>query len=320
VDVAKGRSSAIKLSLLAAIAAAATVVAVLLIAGLGDSTTATAGTTSDPVIYGAGDIACEPGSATTSNQCHEKKTSDIILNGGASKALAIGDLQYNTATLSNLKASYDKTWGRFKSITTPVLGNHESTGGGYFDYFYGSGVSSGPFGKRGLGYYSYNLGSWHVIGLNSNCSRVPCSKGSTQEKWLRSDLAANPRTCTLAFWHHPRFSSGHDGDGTFMKDIWQALYEANADVVLVGHSHDYERLAPMDAAGKLDRTRGIREFVVGTGGAFFTGLSSPRPNSEVRQNNTFGVLKLTLHSGSYDWKFVPEAGKTFTDSGSNACH
>jgi calcineurin-like phosphoesterase family protein len=288
-------------------------------AGIG-GVTATAATSTDPVIYAAGDIACEPGSATTSTQCHEKKTSDIIVNGAASKALALGDLQYNSASLSNLRNSYDKTWGRVKSITTPVIGNHESTANGYFDYFYGSGVNNGPFGQRGKGYYSYNLGTWHVIGLNSNCSRVPCSAGSAQEQWLRSDLAANRRACTLAFWHHPRFSSGHDGDGTFMQPIWKDLSDAKADVVLVGHSHNYERFAPMDGSGKLNRTNGIREFVVGTGGAFFTGISSAKPNSEVRQNNTFGVLKLTLHPTSYDWKFVPEAGKSFTDSGSNACH
>jgi hypothetical protein len=288
-------------------------------AGIG-GVTATAATPVDQVIYAAGDVACEPGSSTTSTKCHERKTSDIILNGGASKALALGDLQYNSASLSNLRNSYDKTWGRVKSITTPIIGNHESSANGYFDYFYGSGVNNGPFGQRGKGYYSYNLVAWHLIGLNSNCSRVSCSSGSAQEKWLRSDLAANPRACTLAFWHHPRFSSGHDGDGTFMQTIWKDLFDARADVVLVGHSHNYERFAPMNASGKLDRTNGIREFVVGTGGAFFTGISSAKPNSEVRQNNTFGVLKLTLHAASYDWKFVPEAGKTFTDSGSNACH
>jgi acid phosphatase type 7 len=274
----------------------------------------------DPVIYAAGDIACEPGSATTSTKCRESRTADIIRNGGATRALALGDLQYNSASLSNLRASYDKTWGTFKSITSPVLGNHESTGTGYFDYFNGSGASNGPAGPRGKGYYSYNVGSWHVIALNSNCSRVACSSGSAQESWLRADLAANPRACTLAYWHHPRFSSGHDGDGTFMQPIWNDLYNFNADLVLVGHSHNYERFAPMNSSGKLDNIRGVREIVVGTGGAFFTGLSSAKPNSQVRQNNTYGVLKLTLHPLSYDFKFVPEAGKTFTDSGSTSCH
>jgi len=271
-------------------------------------------------IYAAGDIACAPGDATTSTKCHEMKTSDIILAGGAARVLALGDLQYNSASLSNLRASYDRSWGRFKSITSPALGNHEGSASGYFDYFNGVGVNNGPAGTRGAGYYSFDVGSWHLIALNSNCARVSCSAGSPQMQWLRADLAAHPTPCTLAFWHHPRFSSGYDGDGTFMQDIWKTLYDAGADLVLVGHSHDYERLAPMNASGGLDRARGIREFVVGTGGAFPTGVGSPRPNSEVRQNNTFGVLKLTLDSTSYDWRFVPEAGKTFTDAGTQACH
>jgi chitodextrinase len=274
----------------------------------------------DPVIYAAGDIACAPGDPETATKCRERRTSDTIVNGGAAKVLALGDLQYNTASIDNLRASYDRTWGRVKSITRPVLGNHESSGNGYFDYFNGSGVNNGPAGERGKGYYSYDVGSWHLIALNSNCARVPCNTGSAQEQWLRADLAANPRACTLAYWHHPRFSSGHDGDGTFMQDIWKALYDRDADVVLVGHSHNYERFAPMNANGALDNTRGMREFVVGTGGAFFTGVSGAKPNSQVRQNSTFGVLKLTLHPASYDWQFVPEAGKSFTDSGSTACH
>jgi chitodextrinase len=274
----------------------------------------------DPVVYAAGDIACAPGDQGSTTTCHERQTSDIVLNGGASRALALGDLQYDSASLSNLQNSYDHTWGRFKSITSPSLGNHEGSGSGYFDYFYGSGVNTGPYGTRGKGFYSFDIGAWHLIALNSNCSRVPCAVGSEQEGWLRADLAAHPNACTLAFWHHPRFSSGHDGDGTFVQPLWQALYDANADLALVGHSHDYERFAPQNASGALDRTRGIRQFVVGTGGAFFTGMSSAKPNSEVRQNNTFGVLKLTLHATSYDWQFVPEAGKTFTDAGSEACH
>jgi hypothetical protein len=247
-------------------------------------------------------------------------TSDIIVRDGASRVLALGDLQYNSASLSNLRNSYQRSWGRFKSITSPAIGNHEGSGSGYFDYFNGTGVSDGLAGPRGKGYYSYDLAGWHLIALNSNCSRVACNAGSAQERWLRADLAAHPNTCSLAYWHHPRFSSGHDGDGTFMQDIWRALYDAGADVALVGHSHNYERFAPMNASGGLDRARGIREFVVGTGGAFFTGVSSARPNSEVRQNNTYGVLKMRLRPTSYEWQFVPEVGRTFTDSGSQACH
>ena len=172
------------------------------------------------------------------------------------------------------------------------------------------------------GYYSFNIGSWHLIALNSSdhCTIVACGKGSPQETWLRADLAAHPTSCTLAYWHHPRFNSGHDGNGSFMQPMFQDLYDANADVVLGGHAHDYERFAPQNPQGQLDNARGIRQFVVGTGGAFFTAFGTRAPNSQVRNNSTYGVLKLTLRSTSYDWQFVPEAGKSFRDSGSQACH
>ena len=280
----------------------------------------------DPVIAAAGDIACDPadsgfnGGNGASTRCRQKYTSNLLVNAGLAKVLTLGDNQYDSAQLDDFNASYDPSWGRVKSITRPGLGNHEpGSATGYFDYFNGPGVADGPAGQRGKGYYSFDVGNWHLIALNSNCADVACSAGSAQEQWLRADLAAHPSECTLAYWHHPRFSSGHDGDNTFMQDIWKALYEANVDVALVGHSHDYERFAPMDANGALDRTNGIREFVVGTGGAFFTGIGSAKPNSEVRQNTTYGVLKLTLHPTSYDWQFTPEAGASFTDSGSESC-
>jgi hypothetical protein len=150
---------------------------------------------------------------------------------------------------------------------------------------------------------------------------VSCSAGSEQESWLRADLAAHPASCTLAYWHHPRYSSGHEGINTFMQPLWEALQDAQAELLLSGHSHDYERFAPLDRDGELDRAGGIRQFVVGTGGAFFTGgLGSLEAHSEVAQNDTFGVLKLTLHPASYDWQFVPEAGRTFSDGGSEPCH
>jgi hypothetical protein len=234
--------------------------------------------------------------------------------------LALGDLQYDSASLSNLKAAYDPSWGRVKSITRPALGNHEGGGTGYYDYFNGPGVANGPAGERGKGYYSFDVGTWHLIALNSNCDTGGCEAGSAQEQWLRLDLASHPAACTLAYWHHPRFSSGHDRNNDFMQDIWRDLYEAGADLVLVGHSHDYERFAPQDANGRLDGATGIREFVVGTGGAFPTGISTVQPNSEVRQNTTFGVLRLTLRPTSYDWQFVPAAGGSFTDAGTQACH
>jgi calcineurin-like phosphoesterase family protein len=291
----------------------------VLVAGIASCGIWVGDASADPVVYAAGDIACAPGSSATSTKCRERYTSDIVVNGGAMMTLALGDLQYNSATLSNLRNSYDKTWGRFKAATRPALGNHEGGGSGYFDYWNGVGAGDGPAGQRGKGYYSFDVGAWHLIALNSNCSSVSCSRGSSQEAWLKADLAAHPTKCTLAYWHHPRFSSGHDGDNTFMQDLWKDLYDARGDIALVGHSHNYERFAPQNASGQLDRTNGIREFVVGTGGAFFTGIGTAKPNSEVRQNNTFGVLKLTLHPTSYDWRFVSESGKSFTDSGSEAC-
>ena len=148
-----------------------------------------------------------------------------------------------------------------------------------------------------------------------------CNAGNPQEQWLKADLAAHPAQCTLAYWHRPRFSSGEHGNQTYMSTIWQDLYNAGADVVLNGHDHDYERFAPQNPSGGADSTNGIREFVVGTGGKNHYAFSSTiQPNSQVRNMDTYGVLKLTLHPSGYDWQFVPQAGKSFTDSGSGTCH
>jgi len=197
------------------------------------------------------------------------------------------------------------------------VGNHEyQTAGapGYYGYF---GAAAGDPAK---GYYSYNMGAWHVVVLNSNCTIVSCAAGSTQEQWLRADLAANPTTCTLAYWHHPRFSSGGHGNDTTVAPFWQALYDTNADLVLNGHEHEYERFAPQNPSAVADTARGIRELIVGTGGKNETAFGTVQANSEVRMTGTFGVLKLTLRATGYDWQFLPEAGKTFTDSGSGVCH
>jgi len=282
--------------------------------------------TADPVIAAAGDIACDPadpgynGGAGTDTRCRQRATSDLLVGAGLAAVLPLGDIQYNSPTAANLAAVYDPTWGRVKSISRPVLGNHDGAGNAYFDYFNGPGAADGPAGPRGRGYYSYDIGSWHIVALNSNCTRVSCGAGSIQERWLRADLAAHPAACTLAYWHHPRYSSGHDGSHVTLQPLWKALHDAGAEVLLSGHSHDYERFAPRDGDGKTSAV-GIRQFVVGTGGAFMTGLGSSRmPGSEAAQNHTFGVLKLTLHASSYDWRFVPIAGKTWTDFGSEQCH
>ena len=286
----------------------------------------TASTASSAVVAAAGDIACDPddpnyhGGSGTSTACRMRYTSDILVNGDFDAVLALGDEQYDSGSLSDFNASYDPTWGRVKSITYPVVGNHEygqSGASGYFDYF------GSVAGERGKGYYSFDLAAWHIVAINSNCDRISggCGTNSPEETWLRNDLAAHTNECTLAMWHHGRFSSGHDGDNTFMQTMWKDLVDADAEILLSGHSHDYERFAPQDANGNLDTTNGVRQFIVGTGGAFFTGLGTGfDDNSQAHQNDTYGILKLTLNSTSYDWQFMPEAGKSYSDSGTTACH
>jgi hypothetical protein len=263
------------------------------------------------VLVGAGDIAdCKDISGA--------EATAKLLDKVPGTVMAVGDLAYPDGSKENFEC-YDKTWGRAKSRTRPAPGNHEFHSAGatpYFDYF-GSAA-----GDPKTGYYSYELGTWHVIVLNSECQDVGgCQAGSPQEKWLRADLAAHPAACTLAYWHKPLFSSGnaHGNDPT-VKPLWQALYEANADVVINGHDHDYERFAPQNSDGAADAARGIREFVAGTGGKNHRPFAAPKPNSEIRNADAFGVLKLTLKPKSYDWEFIPESGKAFTDSGSGTCH
>ena len=278
----------------------------------------------DPVIAAAGDIACAPSSSSyngglgTSTACRQRFTSDLLVAGGYAAVLALGDLQYPGGAFSDFQASYDPTWGRVKAITRPVPGNHEyqtANASGYYSYL---GPAAGDPSK---GYYSFDVGAWHIVALNSNCGSISggCGAGSPQETWLRSDLAAHPTTCALAYWHHPRWSSAGGGTSS-MQAIWKAAYDAGVDVVLAGHAHNYERFAPLGGTGTLDNSTGVREFVVGTGGVNFASTSSPIANSQVLQNTTFGVLELSLHAGGYDWRFVPEAGRTFTDVGSATCH
>ena len=214
----------------------------------------------DPVIMAAGDIACDPtdpgynGGAGIGGPLPPAGHLGSALSTPLDAVLPLGDIQYDSATTARINAVYAPTWGRVKSISRPILGNHESgTAAGYFDYFNGPGVSDGPAGPRGKGYYSFDLGAWHLVALNSNCSSVSCSAGSEQESWLRADLAAHPASCTLAYWHHPRYSSGHDGSNAFMQPLWEALQDAQAELVLSGHSHDYERFAPLDRNGDVDR-------------------------------------------------------------------
>jgi acid phosphatase type 7 len=275
------------------------------------------------VIAGAGDIACDPKSPTfnggygTPTACAQMRTSDLLLQINPDVVFTVGDNQYEDGTLENFLASYDPSWGRLKSITRPAAGNHEyhvPGATGYFDYF------GSQAGDRATGYYAYDLGDWRLYVVNSNCAQVGgCGAGSPQEQWLREDLVANPRACSLAYWHHPRFSSGSHGHSTSMQAIWRALYDHRADVVIAGHDHIYERFARLNAMGNLDSARGIRSFVAGMGGKNLYSFNMPAPGSEVRNADTFGVLTLVLHDGSYEWEFVPVAGGSFTDSGSEPC-
>ena len=282
--------------------------------------------TVDPLVVAAGDIACDTsdprfnGGLGSVDECHMKQTSDLVVGLRPAAVLALGDTQYEAGTPPDFRGSYDPTWGRFKSITRAVIGNHEyghQDGAGYFDYF-------GPLGgPRPGAYYSFDLATWHLIALNANCGEVTvtCGPGSAQEQWLRGDLAAHRNRCVLAFWHEPLFTSGQEGPEPRTQAFFDALYQAGADLVLTGHNHDYERFAPQSPAGALDPVNGIREFVVGTGGRDLQSLKRNRaPNTEVSNDTTFGVLALRLHPSSYDWKFVPEVGMAFTDSGSQACH
>ena len=284
-------------------------------------------------VTAAGDIACDPthsfynGGAGSSTYCHEQYTSDLLVNGSFAAVLPVGDDQYWCDGAGAFSKSYNPTWGRVKSITHPAAGNHEyytsggtdcdttGKGAGYFSYF---GASAGDPTK---GYYSFDVGTWHLIALNTNCSQVGgCGSGSPQEKWLQADLAAHPATCTLAYFHYPLFSS--KTPLTAASVFWKDLYAAGADVVLSAHVHNYERFAPQDPSGNYDAAKGIREFVVGTGGMSLEGFpTTVAPNSEVRARN-FGILALTLHPTGYDWQFLNDGrnGNTFTDSGSGTCH
>jgi hypothetical protein len=289
---------------------AALVVAVGLAAAVGITMYQQAAADKDPVLLAAGDIAMctNPGREQTA----------ALLDQHEGLILALGDLAYKNGSAEDFANCYDPTWGRHKARTRPVPGNHEyDTPGaaGYFGYF--GPAAADP--KKG--WYSFDLGAWHIVALNSNCGAVGgCAPGSPQVEWLRADLAARPSRCTLAYWHHPRFSSGFHGTNPITHGLWQTLYDAGADVILTAHDHHYERMRQLDPFGAPDPTWGIRQFIVGTGGGDLYRLGELRPTSELRQPNVFGVLKLTLRSDSYEWQFLPVAGQTFTDGGSATCH
>jgi hypothetical protein len=282
-------------------------------------------------VYAVGDIACDPADHDFNSgiglptNCAQAATARLI-DPSAGAILLLGDDQYECGGIAAYQSSFDKSWGAFKGLIRPAPGNHEhqsyngtncdATGqaGGYFAYF-GSAAH-----QETRGHYSFNLGTWHLIALDSTCRQVGgCGPGSEQEQWLRADLAANKQRCILAYWHHPRWSSGIHGSEGQTEAFWDDLYAAGADIVLNGHDHDYERFAPQSPAGLMD-PEGIREFVVGTGGRSHDPLRKLATNSRVRNFDTFGVLKLSLRASTYSWSFIPVEGSTFTDSGRDTCH
>lgn len=265
----------------------------------------------DPVLVGAGDIAkCWFGKISWFSGAEATAT---LLDGIEGTVFTTGDNVYSDGTTEEFRDCYDPTWGRHKTRMRPSPGNHDYNSPDARPYYRYFGDNAGPPGK---GYYSYDLGAWHIVSLNSN---VAAEAGSEQERWLRDDLAAHKIRCTLVYWHHPVFSSGRHGNNPHMRDIWRVLYEFGGDVVINGHDHGYERFAPQTPEGMLNTKRGIRQFVVGTGGAPLRDFRSPHTNSEVHNRSTWGVLKLTLHPTSYTWEFIPVAGGTFRDTGHAEC-
>ena len=270
------------------------------------------------VLVGAGDIAVcgQPGAEITARLIEH-----ALLRAPGAAVFTAGD---NTNELvtdpAPLKPCFDQTWGRFKQRIRPAPGNHDYFYPGASDYYAYFGAAAG---EPGQGWYSYDLGEWHIDVLNSECDQVGgCQAGSAQETWLKADLAAHPALCSLAIWHRPRFSSGYHGSNPVTQDLWKDLYAAGAEMVISGHDHNYERFAPMDAAGGLDPAHGVIQFVVGTGGVPGPGAIRPThaANSQVIITGEYGVLKLSLRPDGYDWAFVAEPGKTESDAGSGECH
>ena len=268
------------------------------------------------VLVGAGDIVwCQ--------DQHGAVATAKLIERTPGAVFTLGDLVYDAPNLREFQSCYGPTWGKFKARTHPALGNHEyvATGAGaYFAYW---GAQAGPQSK---GYYSYDLGAWHIVVLNTNCSFASvggCAVGSPQEAWLRHDLSEHANSCIIAYGHHALFSSGifkSHAVHAELKPLWEDLYAAHADLVLAGHEHTYERFAPQDPEGRSDPQHGIREIIVGTGGRSHNLLGIPTANSEVQNSETYGVLKLTLSPQGYTWEFLPEQGKIFHDSGTGICH
>jgi len=307
---------------------------------------------SDPVIGAAGDIACDPSAAGfngglgTATDCRASYTAQLLT--GMDAVFAMGDDQYTCGGLTAFQQSFGPTWGVKRTIMYPVPGNQDldtsggtncpSTPGAYYQqYFtttggwYGSPLPSVVNVNPNVNYYSFNLGTWHIIGLNTGMCELEeeygqqptfCEAGSPMENWLKTDLASDTASCTLVFMQDPRWASNESGDGgdSTYQQLWQDIYQGGVDVVLAGNDHWYERMAPLNASGAIDNTYGVREFVVGTGGAGLEQPGAQIATSQVLNETTHGILKMVLHNGSYDWQFINDGESSFTDSGTGTCH
>jgi hypothetical protein len=280
------------------------------------------------VVVAAGDFACDPASPSFNQgrgvalECHMLATSDLAISLKPAAVFILGDSQYESGAADAFQKSWVYSWGgkELRDITYPAVGNHEyqtKDASGYFDFF------GARAGDRGKGYYSLNLGTWHIVALNTGgndrCKPISCAKGSDQEKWLREDLQRNSSSCTLAFWHRPLVTSGLHRNATEVKPFWRDLYNANADLILNGHSHHYERFAAQNPDAVADPELGITQFIVGTGGRNLKSFWRKQTNSLVRMGKSFGVLKLELLEKSYTWEFISEHGQVL-DNGSGQCH
>lgn len=278
----------------------------------------------------AGDIACSPasddfnGGAGTAQACQQRATSELLLDPAIDRVLALGDLQYAKARSSEFQASYDPTWGRVKAKTVPVIGNHEyetESAAGYFDYFNGPGVPTGAAGARTEGWHAQRIGSWRVIALNSNCELVDCSETSAQAAFLRAELSSNADRCTMVLVHHPVHSSGVQALTTGHAPLYEAAVAGGADLMLAGHSHNYQRFLPQNTQSEADPLTGMPEIIIGSGGVDLYDLrSNPGPNTAARNATVFGVARLSLDEGSWTSRFVPIAGSSYEDEAAGHCH